>query len=135
VPYAPGGGIDKIGRIFAQKLNEALGQPVIVDNRPGAGGLIGFESTSKAPADGYTLGLETISTLAVIPVTQARPSYDQLKDFAPVTLISTVPYVLVAHPSLPARSLGELIRLAQAKPGSINFGSTGYATGTHLTAE
>jgi tripartite-type tricarboxylate transporter receptor subunit TctC len=124
VPFAPGGGIDTIGRIVAQKLSEPLGQPVVVENRAGAGGLIGFESILKAPADGYTLGVGTISTLAVIPVTQAKPSYDPLKDFAPVT-----------HPSLPARSPGELVKLAQSKPGSIIYGSSGYASGTHLTAE
>jgi len=135
VPFPSGGGIDTIARVLGQKLSEAMGQPVLVDNRPGAGGLIGFESTLRAPADGYTLAVGTISTLAVIPVTQAKPSYDPLKDFMPVTMISTVPYVLVAHPSVPVRTLGELVRLAKARPGSIAYGSTGYATGTHLTAE
>lgn len=135
VPFAAGGGIDTIGRILAQKLTEAWAQTVIVENRPGAGGLIGFESVLKAPADGYTLGLGTISTLAVIPATQAKPRYDPLKDFAPVTLISTVPYVLVSHPSLPARTLGEFVKLARSKPAQISYGSTGYASGTHLLAE
>jgi len=135
VPFAPGGGTDTIARVLAQKLTESWGQNVIVENRPGAGGLIGFESVLKAPADGYTLGMGTISTLAVIPATQAKPRYDPLKDFAPVTLISTVPYVMVAHPSLPARTMAEFVKLARSKPGEISYGSAGYATGTHLTAE
>ena len=135
VPFAPGGGTDTIARVLAQKLTESWNQTVIVENRPGAGGLIGFESVLKAPADGYTLGMGTISTLAVIPATQAKPRYDPLKDYAAVTLISTVPYVMVAHPSLPARTLGEFVKFARSKPGQISYGSAGYATGTHLTAE
>ena len=135
VPFAAGGGTDTIARVLAQKLTETWGQTVVVENRPGAGGLIGFESVLKAPADGYTLGVGTISTLAVIPATQVKPRYDPLKDFAAVTLISTVPYVLVAHPSLPARTLSEIVKLARGKPGQISYGSAGHATGTHLTAE
>jgi len=135
VPFAPGGGTDTITRVLAQKLTESWSQTVIVENRPGAGGLIGFESVLKAPADGYTLGLGTISTLAIIPATQAKPRYDPLKDYMPVTLISTVPYVMVAHPSLPARTLAEFVKLARGKPGEISYGSAGYATGTHLTTE
>lgn len=135
VPFAPGGGTDVIARLLAQRLTDAWSQPVLVENRPGAGGLIGFESVLKAPADGYTLGLGTISTLAIIPLTQAKPRYDPLKDYAPVTLISTVPYVMVAHPSLPARNLAEFVKFARARPGQLSYGSAGYATGTHLTAE
>ena len=135
VPFAPGGGTDTIARILAQKLTESWAQTVIVENRPGAGGLIGFESVLKAPADGYTLGLGTISTLAIIPLTQATPRYDPLRDYAAVTLISTVPYLLVAHPSLPARNLAEFVTLARGKPGQISYGTPGYATGIHLTAE
>ena len=135
VPFAPGGGTDTIARILAQKLTESWAQTVIVENRPGAGGLIGFESVLKAPADGYTLGLGTISTLAIIPLTQATPRYDPLRDYAAVTLISTVPYLLVAHPSLPARNLAEFVTLARGKPGQISYGTPGYATGIHFTAE
>ena len=135
VPFAPGGGTDTIARILAQKLTESWAQTVIVENRPGAGGLIGFESVLKAPADGYTLGLGTISTLAIIPLTQAAPRYDPLRDYAAVTLISTVPYLLVAHPSLPARNLAEFVTLARGKSGHISYGTPGYATGIHLTAE
>lgn len=135
VPFAPGGGTDTIARTLSQKLTEAWGQSVIVENRPGAGGLIGFQSVLGAPADGYTLGLGTISTLAIIPLTQAKPRYDPLKDFAAVTMISTVPYMLVAHPSLPTRNLAEFVKLARGKPGQISYGTPGYATGIHLTAE
>lgn len=135
VPFAPGGGIDTIARIIGQRLGDALGQSIVVENRPGAGGLIGFESILKAPADGHTLAMGTISTLAVIPATQAKPSYDPLRDYAAVTQIALVPYVIASHPSLPVRSLAEMVALAKARPGQISYGSTGYATGTHLTAE
>ena len=135
VPFAPGGGTDTIARTLSQKLTEAWGQSVIVENRPGAGGLIGFESVLKSPADGYTLGLGTISTLAIIPLTQAKPRYDPLKDYTAITLISTVPYMLAAHPSLPAHNLAEFVKLARGKPGQISYGTPGYATGIHLTAE
>jgi tripartite-type tricarboxylate transporter receptor subunit TctC len=135
VPFAPGGGTDTIARTLAQKLTEAWAQTVIVENRAGAGGLIGSQAVLSAPADGYTLGLGTISTHAIIPLTQAKPRYDPLKDFAAVTLISTVPYVLAAHPSLPARNLAEFVAFARGKPGQISYGTPGYGTGIHLTAE
>ncbi len=135
VPFAPGGGIDTIARIIGQRLGDALGQPIVIENRPGAGGLIGFESILKAPADGHTLVMGTISTLAVIPATQSKPSYDPLRDYAAVTHIASVPYLIASHPSLPVRTLGEMVALAKARPGQISYGSTGYATGTHLTAE
>ena len=135
VPFSAGGGTDTIARVLAQKLTEAWSQSVIVENRPGAGGAIGIDAVLKAPADGYTLGIGTISTLAIGPATQVKPRYDALADFAHVTLVSTVPYNIVAHPSLPARTLGEFVRLARSKPLLLNYGSAGYATGTHLTAE
>jgi tripartite-type tricarboxylate transporter receptor subunit TctC len=135
VPFPAGGGTDLIARLLGQKLTEAWSQTVIVENRPGAGGTIGIEAVLKAPADGYTLGMGTISTLAIAPATQAKPRYDALRDFAHVTLISTVPYLIVAHPSLPARTLTEFVKLARSKPLLLNYGSAGYATGTHLTAE
>lgn len=135
VPFAPGGGTDTISRVVAQKLTEQLGQLVIVENRPDAGGLIGTESAFKLPADGYTLVTGTISALAIIPITQSKPSYDPQKDFTPVSMTATGPYVLVAHPSLPARTVGELVKLARGNPSGIIYGSTGFATGTHLTAE
>lgn len=135
VPIAPGGGMDTTARVFARQFHDALGQPVIVDNRPGAGGLIGMEAALKAPADGYTLVVASISTLVMIPATQAKPSYDAARDFAPITLMSTVPYALVTHPALPARTLTQLVALAKAQPAALTYGSAGYATGTHLAAE
>ena len=135
VPFAPGGTTDTIARLVARELAKPLGQSVVVENRPGAGGLIGAEAAIKLPADGYTLAFGTISTLAVQPVVQAKPAYDPLKDFVPVTQIASLPYVLAAHPSLPVQSLPQLVRLARAKPASINYASPGYGTGAHLTSE
>ena len=135
VPFAPGGTTDTIARLVARESAKPLGQSIVVENRPGAGGLIGAEAVLKLPADGYTLAFATISTLAVLPLAQTKPSYDPLKDFALVTQIATLPYLVVAHPSLPAHTLQQLVKLAKAKPASISFGSPGYGTGAHLTAE
>ena len=135
VPFAPGGTTDTIARIVARELTKPLGQTVVVENRPGAGGLIGAEAVLKLPADGYTIFFATISTMAVQPALQAKLSYEPLRDFAPVTLISTLPYILASHPSLPARSVPELVKLARAKPASITYASPGVGTGAHLTAE
>ena len=135
VPFAPGGTTDTIARLVARELTKPLGQTVIVENRPGAGGLIGAEAALKLPADGYTLLFATISTMAVQPALQAKLSYEPLKDFTPVTLISTLPYVIASHPSLPARSVPDLVKLARAKPASITYASPGVGTGAHLTSE
>jgi tripartite-type tricarboxylate transporter receptor subunit TctC len=135
VPFAPGGTTDSVARLVARETTKSLGQSIVVENRAGAGGLIGAEAVLKLPADGYTLAFATISTLAVQPLLQAKPSYDPLKEFALVTQIATLPYVVAAHPSLPAHNVRELVKLARAKPASISFGSPGYGTGAHLTAE
>ena len=135
VPFAPGGTTDTVARLVARELAKPLGQLVVVENRPGAGGLIGAEAVLKLPADGYTLAFATISTMSVQPVLQAKPPYDSLKDFVPVTQISSLPYVLAAHPSLPAHSLPQLVKLARGKPESITYASPGYGTGAHLTSE
>lgn len=135
VPFAAGGTTDTVARLVARELTKSLGQQVVVENRAGAGGLIGAEAALKLPADGYTLAFATISTLAVQPLAQAKPSYDPLKDFALVTQIATLPYVIAAHPSLPAHSIPQLVKLARSQPGAISYGSPGYATGAHLTAE
>jgi tripartite-type tricarboxylate transporter receptor subunit TctC len=135
VPFAAGGTTDTIARLVAREATKFLGQSIVVENRPGAGGLIGAEAVLKLPADGYTLAFSTISTLAVLPLAQTKPSYDPLKDFALVTQIASLPYVIAAHPSLPAHSIPQLVKLARAKPASISFGSPGYGTGAHLTAE
>jgi tripartite-type tricarboxylate transporter receptor subunit TctC len=135
VPQGAGGQNDIQARLIAQKIAEAFGQPVVVDNRPGAAGAIGFEISVKAPADGYTLLLGSISTLAVLPSMPSKPKYDVLKDFAPVTLISTSPYVLVVHPSVQAQSVKELIALAKARPGALTYASSGTGSGLHLATE
>ena len=135
VPFAAGGTTDTIARLVARESTKLLGQSIVVENRPGAGGLIGAEAVLKLPADGYTLAFSTISTLAVLPLAQTKPSYDPLKDFALVTQIASLPYVVAAHPSLPAHTVPQLVKLARAKPAAISFGSPGYGTGAHLTAE
>ena len=131
VPFPPGGGNDIVGRIVAQKLNEGLGVPVIVDNRGGAGGTIGTEITSKAPADGHTLLVNNIS-LAVNATLYEKLPYDTLKDLAPVTLLGRQPNVIVVHPSVPVASVKELIALARAKPGQTIYGTGGVGTAGHL---
>jgi tripartite-type tricarboxylate transporter receptor subunit TctC len=135
VPFTPGGDTDMVARLIAPKLSEALGQQVLVDNRPGAGSLIGMEAMLRAAADGHTLAVGTISSLAVLPVTKANVPYDPLKDIAPVVLATVVPYVLHVHPSVPARSVRELVQLAKARPGQLTYGTPGVATGIHLTTE
>ena len=135
VPYTPGGDTDVVARVIAPKLGEVLNQQVIVDNRPGAGSLIGTEAMLRAPADGYTMAMGTISSLAVLPVTKANVPYDPLKDIAPVVLATIVPYVLHVHPSIPARSVADLVKLARARPGQLIYGTPGIATGIHLTTE
>ena len=134
VPSAPGGGTDIVGRVLAQKLSELLGQSLVVDNRPGAGTIIGTELVAKAAPDGYTL-LMGLSALAVDPSIYAKLPYDALKDFAPVSLVASVPNVLTVHPSVPAASVAELIALAKARPGRLNYGSGGVGTSPHLAAE
>ncbi len=135
VPYSPGGDTDIVARHIAPKLAEALKQQVIVDNRPGAGSLIGTEAMLRAPADGYTLAMGTISSLAVLPVTKTNVPYDPVKDIAPIILITVAPYVLHVHPSIPARTVAELVKLAKARPGQMTYGTPGIATGVHLTTE
>ena len=135
VPYSPGGPADIIGRLIGMKLNEAVRQPVIVDNRPGGNTLIGAEIVAKAQPDGYTLFVTYVGTLAINPSLYAKLPYDPLKDFAPITLLATLPLVLVVHPGLPAQSVKELIALGKAKPGQFTFGSGGVGQGSHLAGE
>jgi len=134
-PFAPGGGTDFVARIVGKELNDALGQPLVIENRGGAGGAIGTELAARATPDGYTLLLGSAGPLAIQPGLSARLPYDPLKDFAPVTLVSSMPYVLVVHPSLPVKSMQELLALARAKPGQLNFASPGNGTTTHLATE
>jgi tripartite-type tricarboxylate transporter receptor subunit TctC len=134
IPYPPGGGTDTIGRPFAQRLTESLKQQVIVDNRGGAGGNIGMELVAKSPPDGYTLVLALTAQLAVNPSLYKKLPYDPLKDFEPISLLASGPYLLIVHPSLPAKSVKELIALARARPGQINYASSGNGSGGHLAA-
>jgi tripartite-type tricarboxylate transporter receptor subunit TctC len=134
-PFPPGGGTDIFARAVAQKLSGALGQQVVVENRSGAGGMIGSELAARAAPDGYTLLLTSSSTHAIGPHLVRKPPYDPLRDFAPIILIASAPNVLVVHPSVPARTVKELVALAKARPGEINFASNGTGTLSHLTAE
>jgi tripartite-type tricarboxylate transporter receptor subunit TctC len=135
VPFSPGSGIDAIGaRPVMQKLAEMWGQPVIVENRTGAGGTIGTASVAKAPADGYTL-LVNSAAHVTNPLLYSNPPYDAAKDFVVVAPLVRLPNVLVVAPSMGMKSLSELIALAKAKPGQLNFASSGTGTGTHFTAE
>jgi tripartite-type tricarboxylate transporter receptor subunit TctC len=134
VPTAPAGGNDAMARIVAQKLNERLKQPVIVENKSGANGAIGSEFVAKAPPDGYTILFGYIATHGINPGLSKLP-YDAVKDFAPITQISEAPIVLVVNPSVGAKTVQELIALAKAKPGSITYASAGNGTAPHIAAE
>jgi len=135
VPFPPGGGNDILARSVGQRLAETIGQQVIVDNRGGAGGLIGAELAAKAVPDGYTIFLASIGNLAFMPALHAKLPYDPVRDFAPLTLLATSAFVMVVNPSLPAKSVKELIALARAKPGQLNYGSSGQGSSLHLTGE
>lgn len=135
VPFAPGGNTDVQGRLIAQKLTEAWGQQVVVDNRAGAGGTVGVEMLSKAPADGYTIALASFGNILVGPSLFPKLGYDPLKDLAPVVLVSQPPGLLVVNPGLPVKNVSELIAYAKANPGKLNYGSAGNGTWNHLFAE
>lgn len=134
VPFPPAGATDIVGRIVAQKLGEQMGQSVVVENKPGAGGSIGSDLVAKSTPDGYTLLMATSSTHSIGPVLQKLP-YDPLKDFAPITHVANVPNVLVVSPVLPVTSVQELIAYAKARPGQLNFASSGVGTIVHLNGE
>jgi tripartite-type tricarboxylate transporter receptor subunit TctC len=134
LPFPPGGPTDILGRIIGQKLAERLGQPVVPENRPGAGGNIGLETGAKAKPDGYTIVLASPS-LSISPTLYKKLNYDSVKDFAPISLVAEIPNVLLVAPSLPVKSLKELIEYAKANPGKLNFGSGGIGTSNHLASE
>src|SRR5437667_8165979 len=135
VPFPAGGTTDILARAAAQKLSEAWGQQVIVDNRPGAAGNIGADLVAKSAPDGYTLLMGTVGTHAINASLYAKMPYDHVKDFAPVILVAGVPNVLEVNPALPVSSVADLIKLAKAKPGQINFASSGSGTSIHLSGE
>ena len=134
VPYAPGGNGDIVARIVSQRLSPVLGQPILVDNRGGAGGNIGAEAAAKAPADGYTIMLGT-NTHAINMSLYAKVNYDFARDFSPISLLSSAPLALIIHPSLPFKSVAELIAHARANPGKLNYGSGGSGSSGHIAAE
>ena len=132
VPFPPGGPNDIIGRVFAQKMQELLGQNVIVDNRTGAGGVIGTDNVAKSEPDGYTIAITSAGALAISTALQDKVLYDPLKDLAPVTLVARVPELLVASTTLPAADVKALVALAKEKPGTVNYGSSGPGSMPHL---
>jgi len=135
LPYAPGGGTDLMARAIGQKLNEAWRQPVVVDHRPGGTGALGSIIVAQSAPDGYALLLVTSGTHAIAPSLHRKPLYHPVRDFAAITLTATAPQVLVVHPSVPAHSIKELVALARAKPGTLNYASPGTGTTAHMTGE
>jgi len=135
VPFAPGGTTDILARLIAQRLAEPLGQAVVIDNRPGANGALGSEIVAKAAPDGHTIIMGYLGSLAINPNLHARLSYDPVRDFAPITLAASTTQAIVAHPSLPARTVRELIVLARTRPGAISYASAGIGAPSHLAGE
>ncbi len=134
VPYAAGGNGDIVSRMVGQRLSAILGQPLLIENRPGAGGNIGAQAAARAAPDGYTLVL-TSGTHAINMTLYAKPGFDVVRDFAPVAMLTAAPFVLIVHPSVQAKTLKELIALAKANPGKLNYGSAGSGAGAHITTE
>lgn len=135
VPYSPGGLPDTVARVLSLRLADAFGQPVVVENKSGASGAVAAAAITQAPADGYTLLVTDGPMLAITPLVSQKMAYDPAKDFVPVSLVGTAPLFLAVHPSVKARTIDELVALAKAKPGSLNYGSSGVGSIHHLTAE
>ena len=135
VPFAPGGSADLVGRLLAQQLSESWGQPVVVENKGGASGMLGNEYVAKSAPDGYTLTVGTLGPFAVNQTLYEHVPYDNIRDFAPITLTGLSSHILVAHPSVPVQNVSELIALARQKPGQLTFASSGTGNATHLTFE
>jgi tripartite-type tricarboxylate transporter receptor subunit TctC len=133
VPFTPGGSADILARAIGQKMSESLGQSIVIDNRPGSGGVIGSEVAARAPADGYTLMMGIAANIAINPALYPKLPYDPVRDFAPVTLVASAPYVLVVPPALPAKTVKDLIGLAKARPGQLAYASLGSGSVPHLT--
>src|SRR4051812_25514164 len=135
IAQAPGSATDVISRVVGNRLSEALGQPIVVEARPGAGGVVGTDAAAKSAPDGYTLFMANNSTHGSNPALYAKLPYDAVNDFAPITLVSTVPYVLVVDPALPVKNVQELIALAKSKPGKMNYASAGNGSTHQFCAE
>ncbi len=135
VPYPPAGTTDILARLIAQRLSERMKQPFVIENRPGAGGAIGSVAVAKSPADGYTLLMGTVNSHGINSALFKNLPYDAVKDFVPITIVGSTPNVLAVHPSVPAKTLAELLTLARAKPGSLNFASTSQGGSPHMSGE
>ena len=135
VPYAPGGGADSVARIVAKKVSENIGQSIVIENKGGAGAILGTDQVAKAEPDGYTLLLGQSGPISINPAVYKSLPYDPIRDFAPVTMMTGYPYILVVNADLPAKTLQEFVALAKAKPGAMNYGSTGVGAANHLVAE
>lgn len=135
VPYAPGGGADGVARIVARRVSETISQPIVIDNKGGAGSILGTDIVAKAEPDGYTLLLGQSGPISINPAIYRSLPYDPVKDFAPITMTTAYPYILVVKPELPAKSLQEFVALAKSKPGALNYGSTGVGAANHLVTE
>jgi len=135
VPFPPGGGVDMVARMISPKLSENLGQQVVIDNRGGAAGIIGTELAAKSPPDGYTMFMGTLGNLSVNPLLYSKLPFDIDRDFAPLTLMVSVTFMLYVHPSFPVKTVKDLIALAKSRPGQINFASSGNGGAPHLAAE
>ena len=135
VPFPPGGSTDIVARIVAQRVGERIGQPLVVENRGGAGGTIGTEAVAKAAPDGYVLGFASTSTHAVAPAVYAKLGYDPVKDFAPISLVAVTPYLLVVNPKVDVKSLKEFVAYVKPRPGKFNYASAGTGSTTHLAME
>jgi tripartite-type tricarboxylate transporter receptor subunit TctC len=135
IPFAPGGSNTVVGRAIADKIGELLGEKIVIDNRPGAGGTVGTRAVAKSEPDGYTLLLSFTGTMAIAPSLYKNVGYDPRRDFAPIGMIGNAPNSLVVHPSFPARTLAEFVAYAKANPGKVNFGSAGAGTVSHITGE
>ena len=135
VPYAAGGGADSVARIVAKRVSETIGQPIVIENRGGAGSIIGTELVNKSNPDGYTLLLGQSGPISINPAVYKKLPYDPLKDFAPVTMTTAYPYIMVVNPTLGVKSLKEFVALAARKPGELNYGTTGVGAANHLVTE
>jgi tripartite-type tricarboxylate transporter receptor subunit TctC len=135
VPYAPGGGADSVARIVARKASESIGQSIMIENKGGAGAILGTDMVAKAESDGYTLLLGQSGPISINPAVYKSLPYDPVKDFAPITMTTAYPYVLVVNSELPPKSLQEFVALGKSKPGAMNYGSTGVGAANHLVAE
>jgi len=135
VPYAPGGGADSVARIVAKKVSENIGQAIVIENKGGAGSIVGTDLVAKAEPDGYTLLLGQSGPISINPAVYKTLPYDPVKDFAPITMTTAYPYILVVNSDSPAKTLQEFVTLARSKPGALNYGSTGVGAANHLVAE